>query len=719
MQDALPLARTSHDKEHVMGNAPRSTRDFRHSVLYAWKDPRVRGIGFQAAALREMELNADQPLPYGPLIPDALADGTIPAASLTADLKLTAAKWNDVNNEEDYIFLYVDGQPIEPTDGMPLKDQPDPIEMVIPLAALTALAEGPHTVHFLMGSGFGDGYVSLETSFIIDRTPPGGDELPIIRFKLDYEQNGVTIYQIQADGDLLEASIATYESQAAGDVIKTFIQRQIAGSQTAGPVLTVATTTERHEFAFTLAQLQAASANDRVDFWYTVEDKAGNVTTAARSELRMLVTEAPTQLVAPRVPLFSDDDLVNEQDGRTPITVEIPEFGYARAGDQIRLMLSPGNSYLVSPPLTSADLPVDDDNPDTDNTIRTIDIPYPILRLLSAQSVFTFPCSYIVERGTFKVPSPALDVDVDLTLAGGPDPDPETPGHEDYLPPVVAHSGTGAVDNLIPVGYLPPVFATIVHNSVDGDEVFETDDLVQLYRYDTDGTTAIKVGPETAATAGADLVIDLPAADVVAGIWDFFYEVGRELDTGQTNWALSPTQEVTIEDGTDQPGGPDLMPEAKFRNSDIKQGVAAIGYTRAQAHGGTIVRVYTYLNIAVGDVIELTWQGHDSIRGTGNDIPEAVQDLTHTLVAGDLVPKDDRLDDDPARPPTPVPMVFVDFLVSYAEMQKVVSPEGNKAFGSAWVTYTVTSASGKKNASKDDRDVLRRLAIDARDPAGP
>jgi hypothetical protein len=52
-------------------------------------------------------------------------------------------------------------------------------------------------------------------------------------------------------------------------------------------------------------------------------------------------------------------------------------------------------------------------------------------------------------------------------------------------------------------------------------------------------------------------------------------------------------------------------------------------------------------------------------------------------------------------------------------MQKVVSPEGNKAFGSAWVTYTVTSASGKKNASKDDRDVLRRLAIDARDPAGP
>lgn len=700
-----------------MSNAPRSTREFRHSVLHAWKDPRVRCTGFQAAALREMELNADQPLPYGPLIPDALADGTIPAASLTADLKLTAAKWDDVNNEEDYIFLYVDGQPIAPLDGLPLKDQPDPIEAAIPLATLTALAEGPHTVHFLMGSGFGDGYISLETSFIIDRTPPGGEELPIIRFKLDYEQNGVSIYQIQADGNVLAASIATYESQAVGDVIKTFIQRQVAGSPTSGPVLTVATTTERHEFDFTLMQLQAANANDRVDFWYTVEDKAGNVKTAGKSELRMLVTLAPVKLVAPRIPLFSDDALVNEQDGRTPITVEIPEFGNAVVGDVLVLIL-PGVEAEISPPLAIDDLPVDNNNPDPDNTIRTIDVPYPILRSLGAQDVFTFSCSYIVRRGPFKIPSPALDVAVDLTLAGGPDPDPGTPEHEDYVPPVVTHSGTGAVDNLIPVGYVPPVFATIVNNSVDGGEVFETDDLVQLYRYDTDGTTAIKVGPETAATAGADLVIDLPTADVVAGIWDFFYEVGRELDTGQTNWALSPTQEVTIEDGTDQPGGPDLLPEAKFRNSDIKQGVAAIGYTRAQAHGGTIVRVYTYLNIAVGDVIKLTWQGHDSIRGTGNDIPEAVLDLTHTLVAGDLIPKDDRLDDDPARPPTPVPMVFVDFLVSYAEMQKIVSPEGNKAFGSAWVTYTVTSAKGKTNASQDDRDVLRRLAIDARDPGG-
>jgi hypothetical protein len=704
-----------------MGNATRADRHFSHSVLRVWNDPRVRGSATQAAAVMDMGILADTPLDYGPIIPDALADGTIPADKLTGELGVTAAKFSGADDDEDFIFLYVDGQPVEPLDGTALVGQQDPVPLTIPLAILTALAEGPHTVSFSMGSGFGDSYVSLPTPFLIDRTPPGGDELPLIRFALNYEQNGVTIYQIEADGDVLAASIATYEAQAAGDSIETFIAPQVGGTLTPGPRIAVASPTERHPIDFTLAQLQAAGANDRVDFWYTVKDKAGNLKTSGKSELRMLVTEAPSQLEPPRVPLYTDDDLVNEQDGRTPITVEIPQFGYARAGDVIVLVLGGGVTAPIDPPLAAADLPDDDDNPDPSITIRTVDVPYPILRSLDAQDIFTFACSYRVRRASFMpVQSLALDVDVDLTLAGGPDPDPETPEHEDYQPPVIVHSGAGATDNLIPIGYTPPVFATISHETTDAvpEELFEDGDVVQLYRYDTDGTTRVAVGAQTDATPGSDVIVNLDeTADVIAGIWDYFYEVGRTLATGQVNWGVSPLQVVTIEDGSDQPGGPDLLPDAVFRNADTKQGVAAIGYARSQEHGGTIVRIYDYLNMAAGDEIAIHWQGHDSIRGTGSDIVDAVFDGTRTVVANDLVPKDDRLDDDPSRPPTAQPRVFVDFLVTYADMQKVESPEGVQAFGSAWVTYTVTSASGKKNTSKDDREVLRRLAIDARAPA--
>jgi hypothetical protein len=120
----------------------------------------------------------------------------------------------------------------------------------------------------------------------------------------------------------------------------------------------------------------------------------------------------------------------------------------------------------------------------------------------------------------------------------------------------------------------------------------------------------------------------------------------------------------------------------------------------------------------VDDKIDLIWQGNDKLRGDGNDIVDANLPLSHTVRPEDLLEKDDRLDDDPNRPVDPVMKIFVDFAISYAEMQKIKpAPDSETlAYGSAWVTYTITAQEGAANTSETDRANFKPLVIDARPP---
>jgi hypothetical protein len=714
-----------------MGKKPVVAPLGRHStVIVAQRgNPRLRGSVDIAKTASDNALLTDVPLPYPPIVTEALADGTITLPVLTAPLKVTVAKW-DQTEEEDLVFLFIDGNAVGDVNGVPIKDEPDPMQLTIPVADMAALTEGPHEIIAQMGSGFGDSYVTQPAGIIIDRTPPGGVTLPIIRFKLDYEQSGVSLAQIVADGNVLDGSIASYDGQMEGDLIKTFIQTippspAQPAPPTPGPEIPVGNSTEAHAGAFTLAQLQAAGASGNVDFWYDVYDKALNPKTADRARLRMLVAGSPDLMIAPRVPLFSDDKLIHEGDARTPITVEIPQFGHGEVGDILWLLLGDALPIEVEGPLIAADLPTDPAVPDPALSIRTISVPYAFIAALQpapggvVNPVFGFDVRYEVRRGIFRIPSPALAVSVDLTLPGGEDPDPETPADERLKKTTVKHSGTGATDNLIPVGYTLPVFATISHlTEAPAVEVFETGDTVQLYRLDTDGVTEVAIGGKTTAVVGADLTINFNPPDIIAGNWPVFYKVGRTLATGQVNEAVSPVQAVIIQDAGSQPGGPDVLPQAIFRESNLVQGFPAIGYTRAS--NGTIVRVYDYLNMKLDDKIDLIWQGNDKLRGDGADIVDAKLTLSHTVVADDLLEKDDRLDDDPNRPPTPVMRIFVDFPVSYAEMQKIKPAADSEtlAYGSAWVTYTVTadSGAGASNTSETDRAKFKPLVIDARPP---
>ncbi|PTR33846.1 hypothetical protein C8J98_10231 [Luteibacter sp. OK325] len=715
-----------------MGKKPVVGPQGRHStvIVAQWGNPLVRGSTDVLKSVSDNALLAEVPLPYAPGVTEALADGTITRPVLAAPLKVTVAKW-DQTEEEDLVFLFIDGNAVGDPSGVPIKDQPDPMQLTIPVADMGALSEASHEIIARMGSGFGDSYVTKPATIIIDMTPPGGITLPKIDFDDAYEQNGVTLAQVVADGNVLKFTIASYDDQQDGDLIKTFIQTipalpALPATETAGPEIPVGNTTEEHSGAFTLAQLQAAAATGNVEFWYDVYDKALNKKTADRAPLRMLVSGSPDLLSAPRVLLFSDDNLIHEGDARTPIEVEIPQFGHGDVGDVIWLLLGDALPIQVDGPLIEADLPTDPAVPDPTKSIRTISVPYQFIAALQpvaagvVNPVFGFDVRYEVRRGIFSIPSPPLAVKVDLTLAGGEDPDPETPVHGRLQGPTVRHSAVGAIDNEIPIGYTLPVFAVIPHltKTPTQVEVFEAGDEVQLYRLEVDGATEVPIGDKTKAVVGADLNINFKPAQIVPGSWQVFYKVGRTLATGQVNEALSPAQTVVIQDPGGQPGGPDVLPEAVFREGVVQQGqtLPSIGYTRAS--NGTIVRVYNYLNMKVDDKIDLVWQGNDKLRGDGADIADAKLSLTHTVVAEDLLEKDDRLDDDLNPPDDPVMRIFVDFDIPYEEMKKIRPSAGSVAvaYGSARAFYTVKALAGGANASKPDPKKAEVLVIDARPP---
>jgi hypothetical protein len=115
---------------------------------------------------------ADGDVPYGPVIPDALDDGTIPVDKLEADLPVEVAKWNQAE-AGDLIWLVLDGNVLPPQEGVPMDGAPDPIVLSILQADVGALGEGAHELGFRMGSEFGDPHESQTTTMFIDRTPPG------------------------------------------------------------------------------------------------------------------------------------------------------------------------------------------------------------------------------------------------------------------------------------------------------------------------------------------------------------------------------------------------------------------------------------------------------------------------------------------------------------------------------------------------------------------
>lgn len=700
-----------------------------YRILLRKANPHRRGERDRWVASAHGGTFSDVVMDVQPTAADALAedgyDGLIPASAQTTGLRVLAPKWGQIT-AEDLAFFLIDDVDVGDLDGIDPADYPDPMEVTIPPADLARFADGAHELrYYLFNPWTGlDRRVSLPYRMLIDTLAPGNRDLP----KIDFPgvTGVVTRDEIVANGGVLTGHISAYFDMKKNDTIATFVQNATGGPVTPGPVIKVVDPlVEQHDVDFTLAQLDAANATGDVDFWYTVADHAGNTETAPKQRLTMLVSGAPDKLAPPRLPLTPDDDIVHEADARLPSSVEIPQFGHGVVGDTLFLHFESDDGTAVGPipvdgDLVAADLPADPAVPDPAIAIRTIEVPYALLAALQPDDgttitpVYKLHIRYEVRRGGLGkgFMSPSLDLDVDLTLAGGPDPDPETPEHDALQRPVVTDSSPTAEDNVIEDPFESPVFATIPHLTGDTPpiEVFQAGDTVALF-YEDATTPETQVGVTTDATPGADLVIEIPDANVVSGTWDFFYRVGRPVSDSQTNWARSPSQRVLIKDADDIPGGGDFLPYASFREGiENAMGHLVLGDDRGP--DGTMVRVYRYKNMKPGDKIDMMWKPNASPTGKEQYDLNEVALPQHEVTEQDMQPKDDRLPDEMDLPENP--QVFVDFDITPAQLYDIVSTEGAPGYGSVRVTYTVTNTANDSNTSDPDRAANPHMAIDIR-----
>ncbi|MFJ2993968.1 hypothetical protein [Pandoraea sp. NPDC087047] len=418
------------------------------------------------------------------------------------------------------------------------------------------------------------------TVFVIDVDPPGESFLGRLRIDRDVEDNGLTPDKLDALGGILPALVPSYSDRASGDVVIGYLTNATTGlSEETDPV--------QIAFGETGAALEVDFPEDAfkavgdgvVELTYIVTDLAGNESEESDPVfVDVFISGVVDDFDPPIVPLFDDDGLINEEDARTPLTVEIPYHDKIAVGDTILVMW--GDTPLLPPRVISG--PIDPSEP----VILEVDVPYSVVLSEwvaagpNADGEASTDVTYIVMRASNEVgrPQTPATVLVNLNQAGGADPDPDTPENEALGIPVVHHSQwtTGGQENYIPDAsieedhtFIVPWFERDDTGAITTKDAFIAGDVINA-RYDDQALTPYTVLPAD-VTAKADLELPLPWATVEgkgSGQFEIQYTVTRTPPVGG-NISISPLAMVTAVDTGDLPGGGKPLPLAHFENNNV------------------------------------------------------------------------------------------------------------------------------------------------------
>lgn len=547
------------------------------------------------------------------------ADGTIPVALLTASLPIEIDNVIPEFPEGSVIQLYRladDGTrtPLGPQRDITKTESETPgfvFELEIPLADFPTSGTTPWTLEYsvydpLSGAGPLSG---APVNVIFDREAPGGNQpidMPLLEFTPD-QLSGITLADVV--GTSIPVILPAWYLSDVGDKVQLWLSTSDAQDDTkylpgtfdlpiAGEGITV---------EFEISDIEPLG-NTTLYFAYQLTDKAGNVSTRSNTvAIAVLLTNAPTNLLAPEVPDYLDHGLVTQKDAAELVEVKIPNFDNAAAGDRIYVVW--GGTTMPPVSLLGTDL-----NPAAGTPLKVIKLPYALV--LSEGSGNGKAVSYEVWRGALRADtSPATSVDVNLDSPGpDPDPDPETPWHENLVPLVVVSdsgAGTGG-DNIIPPGdFNKPALATIPHLGKDGAVIWKAGDRVQI---SWDGVLVGTPVPITTANVGADLQVTIPAATVSSstGLKDVFYIVSRDLTPGsEVATAESEPTVVNVLSAGLLPGDGSLA-GAIFPEEDPAQNV--VNRTTGGLDGTPIrITLAGVTNIGVNNLISLRFVGRQSL----------------------------------------------------------------------------------------------------------
>lgn len=220
------------------------------------------------------------PVDLKPTIPAALSDGTLTPDSMRPHL-IVHAPIISVDGYHsmpgDFFEALIDGIVI-PASRATYSGEGDYVEIKIPQVDFLTRSAGRHELTYLaIQQPFGSIAISEPTTYLIDRTPPGGRGLPRIMFDNSHEKDGLSLEHIKTSPNFgILGNIADYAGIDPRDTIHLFTKME--GTETeidAGTVVVGegAWITKVHFGHENFANIDAPG---EISFYYYVVDVSGN-----------------------------------------------------------------------------------------------------------------------------------------------------------------------------------------------------------------------------------------------------------------------------------------------------------------------------------------------------------------------------------------------------------------------------------------------------------
>jgi hypothetical protein len=453
----------------------------------------------------------------------------------------------------------------------------------------------------------------------IDKMAPGGNPSTLARLSFASEiEARKRILITDFASDMLTVHVRGYLAQEQGDQI--MVTMDDGGTTLLVGPFSVTSSTDATPVALPLAELQKLKDNTPITFTYTSQDRAGNlsIVSVPHDTLQLLLQDIPVVLPAPEVPGFdqSGDPLILDKDARAGIKLVVPTVTGARIEDKVVVLWgtqrSDEHAVIVVP------APPD--------PLMELDLLYPLTS--AGPQTGAVAVSYELWRDGFKIgdaTSPAT-VNVDLRLPGGPDPDPGLPGHGNLELATIVGDDSGKTDDLTPEDVAAGAQVTIPWRAVDGSELLQEDDKLQLI-WGAQPPHALAPVSADEEAAKADIKRPVPPtvlASEPSGTVQMAYTVTRVFGAdGEENTALSSSKPVALLRGEDLPGEGAPLKELEFT---ALNGHGAIDIETAQRP--LPVRIELYDNVKENDTIVIHLRADDSQHPTpGSPISAAEEDL--------------------------------------------------------------------------------------------
>ncbi|HTJ93182.1 MAG TPA: hypothetical protein VL424_08745 [Pararobbsia sp.] len=591
------------------------------------------------AALQSAKALLAAPIPIGTIQPDNL----VPAALIAEGMEVQIPQWGRVLPGDTLTVMWDDTDTLttfvvtNPASTFPFYMTVAPDKMA---------EDGAHPLNYHVTTTTGATSQSETTIVTVDHRAPNNNQPPLaFVFPPEVVSGGVTLEYLEANSDQVKVTVPHYAGMEAG---------QLVTSSWSGFVLpTVTVTASDVANACVMVTVPGdvirQAGEGTANALYRLTSRAGFVGPLSdNSAVSVWLSPVPTNLKAPRVPLAADG-VIDLPDADLGVTIEVAAYTNFLTGDSI--IATWGDTTLNEVQINSAD-----EFPVSVRVVRSV--------VLDTGSG-TVEVAYKIRRLTRYIPSSTITVTTDVGRIGPADPDPDTNVNEALTGPTVK-GASGNVNKLVITDANKPATVTVPFYLTAA-----TGDVIDLYWGPTSqathvGTTVLSA-QDVANSTIPDMTVSAAIVDTTpdSSGWPVYYTLSNPATSTHPNPVFSEATLVSVK--LTKPGGPTGLQPAVFPDINSQ------GWLLTETViNGANVNVLIYPNMALGDVVKLTWQAYSSTNAaTGSEITSALWVSTDVKVSAAEL------------------LNGIAFVVPYKDAIEPIATDAQYSMGSGTAVYTV------------------------------